>query len=604
MGESMPFPAHVTRRGDIYQYVRRVPNDIRDAIGVPRIQKSLRTSSRSEAFARAARINDEVERHFADARARLGIELEIRDMSDWTASDWDSVARWLEARFIQDDLERRLPRMTGATLTKPTDTPSVHWSDDTVLREKITLRTELEHMTTAEYATTRIGFINTRLRPLGLSILPTSPHLISFSAQCLRAELSALDTFDARERGEQIRWAHPDEIDGKWRPKLPATEQSVTQKMRATAPEPGALPTPSSALSSHAEQLAGKTLSDCSKQWEVNRKALKLSTRTDYLNEMQRAINQFESFTNLTDIATIRRHHIISFRAHLKNTTGNANSTVNKVVNFITTLLKVAEQQAWIENAVRGSIHLPIPQEEENSEPYDSDDLNIIFNHPMFTQRKLHRTVKSSAELQFWLPLISCYHGMISSEILQLGPDTIAQYPNTDILCFQITTAGNRRAKTVARRRYLPIHKLIISLGFLDIVENAKKEGRSRIWSAIDINPETLEDNSTEISKNFSSFWSYFSRKKLLITNSEKTLYSFRHTFKDKAREVGATEDATSQLMGHAMGGTTERYGTKRKPKPVPIRELDRIIQSITWDFERNLLAPEIVRSKQFEMTF
>ena len=31
---------------------------------------------------------------------------------------------------------------------------------------------------------------------------------------------------------------------------------------------------------------------------------------------------------------------------------------------------------------------------------------------------------------KFWLPLISCLHGMSSSEILQLGPDTVG--PNPD----------------------------------------------------------------------------------------------------------------------------------------------------------------------------
>ena len=79
--------------------------------------------------------------------------------------------------------------------------------------------------------------------------------------------------------------------------------------------------------------------------------------------------------------------------------------------------------------------------------------------------------------LPFWLPLISCMHDMISSEILQLGPDTIRCYPGTDILCFVVTTSGGRHAKTVARWRWLPIRQQLIEFGLNDLVETARANG-------------------------------------------------------------------------------------------------------------------------------
>ena len=112
----MALPIHVTKRGDVYQYVRRIPDDIASAFKVSRIQRSLRTRDKARALSEAAKLNDAVELQFAEVRAKLGVAFDLCDISDWTAADWEEVARWFEARLVQDDLERRLPRLKGAAL--------------------------------------------------------------------------------------------------------------------------------------------------------------------------------------------------------------------------------------------------------------------------------------------------------------------------------------------------------------------------------------------------------------------------------------------------------------------------------------------------------
>lgn len=37
--------------------------------------------------------------------------------------------------------------------------------------------------------------------------------------------------------------------------------------------------------------------------------------------------------------------------------------------------------------------------------------------------------------------------------------------------------------------------------------------------------------------------------------------------------------------MGHAEGGMTKRYGTKRKPRVVNIGDLDEAVQGLDWAF-------------------
>lgn len=83
MDDDMPFPSHVTRRGAVHQYVRRIPDDIRDAFVSSRIQKSLRIRDPTEALALAARVAAEVEAQFALARRKKGVTLAATPVDDW-----------------------------------------------------------------------------------------------------------------------------------------------------------------------------------------------------------------------------------------------------------------------------------------------------------------------------------------------------------------------------------------------------------------------------------------------------------------------------------------------------------------------------------------
>ena len=61
MDDDLPFACYVVRRGRVYQYVRRIPLDLADAIPYSRIQRSLRTPDRATAFHAGAHVHAEVE---------------------------------------------------------------------------------------------------------------------------------------------------------------------------------------------------------------------------------------------------------------------------------------------------------------------------------------------------------------------------------------------------------------------------------------------------------------------------------------------------------------------------------------------------------------
>ena len=50
MDDEMPFASHIVRRGRIYQYIRRVPEDLADGFPYSSVQRSLRTPDRALAY--------------------------------------------------------------------------------------------------------------------------------------------------------------------------------------------------------------------------------------------------------------------------------------------------------------------------------------------------------------------------------------------------------------------------------------------------------------------------------------------------------------------------------------------------------------------------
>ncbi len=290
----------------------------------------------------------------------------------------------------------------------------------------------------------------------------------------------------------------------------------------------------------------------------------------------------------LTDIGDIRRRHVLAFRDHLGSTSAYKVATINKKVGFISTLHTVALQAGWVDNPLGQNVFLEVPEDEGAREPYRDDDLSRIFSHRIFTAGFRFSRAKACGELQFWLPLIACLHGMISSEIMQLGPDTVRPHPDApDVLCFEVTNAGDRRVKTLARRRWVPIRRELLALGLDDLVQDARRRERRWLWTDM----VEADGNVTRVSGYFSSFWAALSRDELKIA-SGLSLYSFRHAFQDALSKAGHGDEVKKGLMGHSDSGMTGRYGTKRRPREVNITDLDAAIQGLRWPFLKAVEVP------------
>lgn len=568
---------HITLRNGVCQYVRRVPEDLRDAFPFARVQKSLGTRDKRAARQAALALDQEWDRRFAEARRRRGLatdavgDLAAIDTSRWTWPEWEALARWFEATLIEDDWRARLSMAQGRLFTSEADLSALPWREDAVVKEHINRGRALSAMTVAAYAEDRFSFVQSHVRALGVSLSRTMEHFERFMAACLTAELAYLEVFQLREsRKGGIRQVHPDAITGPWR-RVSSESSNVVPLSAPPAPAPGS---PSTRV--------GKTLADCRAKWIENRDKVKKQVRPEYLREMDQTITLFQAHAGVTDIGEIRRRHVLAYRDHLGSTTDYKVQTINKKIGFISSLMSTGLNAGWTETSLGGDLFLEVPEDEDHREPYSAEHIDAIFAHAIFTAGHRFKRAKACGELQFWLPLIACLHGMISSEILQLGPDTVMPHPDApDLLCFVVTNAGDRRVKSLARKRWVPIRRELLDLGLSELLDAAYAEKRRFIWPAMTQHGE----NVTRVSGYFSSFWASFTREELEIKAEGTSLYSFRHAFQDRLSQAGRPDEVKKALMGHTDGGMTGRYGTKKKPRVVNIAEINEAIQSISWPF-------------------
>ncbi|NSZ85219.1 site-specific integrase [Agrobacterium tumefaciens] len=170
----------------------------------------------------------------------------------------------------------------------------------------------------------------------------------------------------------------------------------------------------------------------------------------------------------------------------------------------------------------------------------------------LFTSRE-YRDASGSSALH-WLPLISLYSGMRLEEICRLRP-------GTDILvkdgmpCFDITARQDWDPKSEAGRRVIPIHSWLLKHGIMDFVKAQRARGAEHLFS-----PELPFGKSIS-----ASFSRDFSRLKIDLGVGSKTVFhSFRHTFRTILESTDLKESHIDAVMGHEGGGSEGRTYTKR----------------------------------------
>jgi len=233
---------------------------------------------------------------------------------------------------------------------------------------------------------------------------------------------------------------------------------------------------------------------------------------------------------------------------------------VNKILGFVRAFWNWAEgQYDDIPTNPFNKMNLRlVTKARDERDPFTTGQLQKIFDAPMFTGCKSAKSYLTDGshvpfdQSIYWVPLIGLFTGARSGEIIQLLCEDVKT--EGDILYFNITGDGaDQNVKTDTSIRTIPVHSMLKRLGFEKFVAAQRKKG------------ERLFPDFRKVGGYYST--GYSSRfKRFLIDIGVKTdknsFHSFRHTFEDACLNSRIPVEFTNALQGHSDGGMADRYGT------------------------------------------
>ena len=263
-----------------------------------------------------------------------------------------------------------------------------------------------------------------------------------------------------------------------------------------------------------------------------------------------------------------------------KNLPGLSITTVNKAISKVSAFLNWCDKKYNDQGFSNPGRYLKLPYvvgEERKYASMSSTQLQVIFNSPIYTQNPEtginHRSfgIKNHNTGWYWIPLIGLFQGMRAGEICQLFVGDITEIDGIWAIVKMLDKEGRKRLKTAASHGVIPIHPILIKMGFLDFIEKQKKRpADARLFP--EIMPDSYIYPSHHFSKEFGDFF-----KKTGCKTSDTCFHSFRHSFRDALREVGTSEERVVALGGwSATKGQFNGYGDGLKLKTLS-REISKL---------------------------
>ncbi len=166
--------------------------------------------------------------------------------------------------------------------------------------------------------------------------------------------------------------------------------------------------------------------------------------------------------------------------------------TINgKYLSPLSTFFKWAAMNGLIEKSPIEGVRVLVAKGSKKAKrrlPFTSEQLQIVFSAPVFTGcRSESKLFEPGAhrirDHKFWTPLIALWSGARLNEIGQLLISDVRE--TDDVWCFHFIEDADgeqKRLKSEAARRVVPIHPELEKLGFLEYVQGRSKSSGARLF--------------------------------------------------------------------------------------------------------------------------
>lgn len=306
----------------------------------------------------------------------------------------------------------------------------------------------------------------------------------------------------------------------------------------------------------------------------------------EWLERVRRISQMWEELCAENDIRNIRKSDIKDFLDQLIHCPTNwskryPNKSLREVISIgrkgnLDTLspntlrdgylapLKViftyAEEREIIDvNPARG-IRISKARKDGRGTGFEADELSALFALPLFTgcassTDPLTPGTHIIDDHRFWAPIIALFTGARTTEIAQLQLDEV--HIDGALPHFTIQASADRKLKTNAARRAIPIHPKLFEFGFREYVQRLSESGQQRLfplWLA----PPNKGFADAPAQK--------FFRRSVIPRISKRSdpkpnFHSFRNSMKSEMMHVGVHDHHQNAILGHEQSGMTKIYG-------------------------------------------
>lgn len=266
--------------------------------------------------------------------------------------------------------------------------------------------------------------------------------------------------------------------------------------------------------------------------------------------------------------------------------------TQNDYIQTLSSVFMWAKQKKFIEENPFDEVEMPAQdiraKQGDKYLPFSITQLQAIFNIPVYRGCKNNRSgrlkpgEKIFRDAYFWVPLLGLYTGARLNEICQLVLDDICIKEEIHII--NINDTDGKKVKTIAGIRNVPIHPVLLKLGFLEYVEQQRKDKYNKLKRLF---PELKLNSRNEYSAGMSKWFNRtLDKVNETIQNPDDKLqekhvfHSFRHTFRTELRNHAVPKERVVRLCGwEAKDSLDEHYGT------ISMKELYKTIsENIVYD--------------------
>jgi len=335
------------------------------------------------------------------------------------------------------------------------------------------------------------------------------------------------------------------------------------------------------------------------------KKSLSLSAEAD----IRRTMQQLVEVSGIRDVTAYRKAHVTAYKKRIRQLPPNAvrdypGMTVDQIIKSVPAgaprlkpktinarLSQLAVFGKWLEDTRDDVVAinfttaaLPVAGTSDKMKEFTDEEVCKIFLHPTFIGCAGERNQSEPGDyrvrdFRFWLPLTAAYSGCRLNELTQLLVTDI--FERDGVLTLNVTDSGDGQSlKNQQSKRLVPVHSVLIELGFKERLDAVKAAGKEHFFHDI-----PLDRNGRRSEAAGKRFRKYLIRIGIKGKGQGQRggIHRFRHTVIENLRTSGLLDHEIAPFVGHqaSLAPMTGGYGSSSE---MTLTQRKEAIERIKYD--------------------